>query len=120
MESRRMPSYLASQAEMEQFLNEIVLELYARTKGKYRDTLALPIFDDPESAYRILSEPAIFSKNMGRIRSLGESRFTANGEDWRHRRDITQRHYFSAGSADPSKRAAQPSRQRSKIGEMFW
>lgn len=96
------PAYSASQAEMEQFLNAIVLELYARAKGTHRDTLALPIFDDVGSAYQILSEPAKFSKNMGLIRTLGESRFTANGEDWRQRRDITQRHYLSAGSANQS------------------
>jgi hypothetical protein len=88
-------------SRVEDFLNDIVFRLYAGTSGQ-PGKLAVPIFQDVASVYDILGDPARFPKNMGLLRTLGCSRFSANGQAWQARRDITQRAYVAAGSASNS------------------
>ena len=84
---------------MEHYLNDLVFRLYERARGANGDKFAVPVFQDPASIHRILGDPAQFPKNMGLIQPLGDSRFTANGQEWERRRDLTQRDYLSAGAA---------------------
>jgi cytochrome P450 len=94
-------------SEVEHFLNDIVFRLYAGASGQ-PGKLAVPIFQDIASVYDILGDPARFPKNMGLIGTLGDSRFSTNGQAWQARRDITQRAYVAAGSVtnSPHVRAA--------------
>jgi cytochrome P450 len=88
-------------SEVEHFLNDLVFRLYAEANGQ-PGKLAVPIFQDTASVYDILGDPVRFSKNMGLIGILGDSRFSTNGQVWQARRDITQRAYVAAGSASNS------------------
>lgn len=52
---------------------------------------------DPEAALEVLRAPDVFIKDMGVLELLGRSRFAANGEEWRARRDLTQPQFQRAG-----------------------
>jgi cytochrome P450 len=98
-----MPSadYSVQQTTVEAFLNNIVLQLYSKANRTAGEQFTVPVFADADSIYRIVNQPAQFPKirNMGLIGALGDSRLTANGQDWEVRRSITHTSYLQAGSS---------------------
>ncbi len=86
--------------EINEFLNGIVHRLYARAQAT--DTLVdlggMTVVDDPVEADRILKAPGQFRKNYSLLALLGSSRFSANGPEWDHRRNLTQPNYLQAAN----------------------
>jgi cytochrome P450 len=95
-------TYTVSQAATDAFLNGMVAELYHTGAGAAGGSFTLPVFADAESIQAILVSPAQFPKvaNMGLLDGLGESRFTANGQNWEVRRSLTLDAYSQAGSSN--------------------
>lgn len=89
--------YAVRQEAVAAFLNEIVVQLYAKASGPADNQFRVPVIADAASMQRILSEPARFRKSFGFLNLLGHSRFNTNGTDWEFRRDITQKAFSSAG-----------------------
>src|SRR5262249_7377829 len=58
----------------------------------------------------ILRSPDRFHKNFSVIAALGANRFSANGDEWRWRRDLTQPAYARAGA----------SRNRTAVAKAYW
>ena len=87
---------------MEDFLNQIVHNLYARAQNAGSDKFGsgMVVVDHPLDAEAILRSPQYFEKNFSLLASLGRSRFSANGEDWNKRRNLTQPDYLRAGRTE--------------------
>lgn len=87
-----------SDREVDEYLNRLVHELYARA---YRgDTLRDandPVVAGVEQIDAILRAPDRFEKNYSLLNALGYSRFSTNGPQWQGRRDLTQPAYARAG-----------------------
>ncbi len=85
----------------DEFLNQIVYNLYARAHGGASDDFgSMVVIDHPLDAEAILRSPQYFQKNFSMLSALGSSRFSANGKEWEDRRVLTQPAYIRAGRAD--------------------
>ncbi len=99
MAESALQSSSSSSAAAEEFLNRFIYGLYARTnRAMISEGGAGPV-SDPLIVDAILRAPDTFHKNFSLISALGASRFSANGEDWRWRRDLTQATYARAGAS---------------------
>src|SRR3712207_3365429 len=84
------------------FLNGIVHQLLRRaTKASSGDPVekGTLIIDDPVEADFVFRSPDLFQKNFGAITLLGLSRLTANGEEARIRKSLTQPAYLDAAKS---------------------
>jgi hypothetical protein len=92
---------LASGSAADNFLNGIVQRLYARAHGESPPTAnqGMVVVDDPVHVDRILKSPDQFRKNYSLVSILGRSRFTANGNEWERRRNLTQPNYLEAANS---------------------
>ncbi len=85
----------------DEFLNSVVLALFARTRLPQRQRAErlgrLLVVETPQDAARILDEPDLFAKNFALVAAFGPSRFNQNGAAWRALRPRTQRAYARAG-----------------------
>jgi cytochrome P450 len=87
-------------SEIDDFLNGLVRRLYARAQepGAPADLGSMTVADDPADVDRILKSPDRFRKNYSLLSLLGSSRFSANGPEWDHRRNLTQPSYLQAAT----------------------
>ena len=92
---------LASSPAIDAFLNGIVHRLYARAQanGAASGDRGMPVLDDPALVDEVLKSPDQFRKNYSLLSVLGSSRFTANGEEWQCRRNLTQASYAQAANS---------------------
>lgn len=85
----------------ENFLNGVVLALFARSRQLPCDRPdrigALTVAETPEEAAQILNSPDLFAKNFALVAAFGPSRFNQNGAEWAALRPRTQRAYARAG-----------------------
>ena len=108
---------MSFQSRIDTVLNDVVYALFARcgpqaaasTGGAVGSLGRIPVFDHPADVDQIVKAPGVFRKNFSFISTLGDSRFSANDEEWVVRRDITQGNYLDA---------ARPARQ-SEIAETY-
>src|SRR2546421_12427222 len=91
---------LADSPPVDAFLNGIVARLYqrAQTPGAIPPDGGMPVLDDPSIVDEVLKSPDRFRKNYSLLSVLGSSRFTANGEEWQCRRNLTQPSYAQAAN----------------------
>lgn len=87
--------------QAEDFLNRVVLALFARARQPAADRGALlgrlAVAETPAEAALILDQPALFAKNFALVAAFGPSRFNQNGAAWNALRPRTQRAYARAG-----------------------
>jgi cytochrome P450 len=85
-------------AEIDEFLNGIVVKLYARARSPSSGAAntSMRLIDDPVQVDAILKAPDRFRKNYSLLSLLGSSRFSANGAEWEQRRQLTQPGYLEA------------------------
>jgi cytochrome P450 len=90
----------AQNSAVDQFLNNVVHDLYTMAKSGRGAVNRIPVevISDTDSVHAILSQPARFTRSLGLLGSWGNSRFNANGVEWDLRRALTQRAYLSAGA----------------------
>jgi cytochrome P450 len=86
--------------EADEFLNDLVRRLYARARSTTGSVNlgSMAVVDDPAEVDRILKAPDQFRKNYSLLALLGSSRFSANGAEWDHRRNLTQPNYQQAAN----------------------
>src|SRR5260370_28849898 len=92
---------LANSPAIDAFLTGIVHRVYARPQANGaawadRGTLVL---DGPALVDVVLKSPDQFRKNYWLLSVLGSSRFTANGEEWQCRANLTQASYAQAANS---------------------
>jgi cytochrome P450 len=90
---------------IDEFLNQIVYGLYARAQNGTDPGFgpALIVIDHPLDADAVLKSPQYFQKNFSLLSYFGRSRFNTNGDEWRHRRNLTQPSYVRAARPDNRK-----------------
>jgi cytochrome P450 len=89
----------SSCAPAEEFLNQFIYGLYSRANRSTISAVGPGPISDPLVVDAILRTPDAFRKNFSLISALGASRFSANGEEWRWRRDLTQATFARAGTS---------------------